>query len=101
MRTHVSRFVRAALPPWARIHSACYPDKRALKARTSEAMRVGHTSRRVGAPSPPRLTPRGAHRATPPTPPPPPSSAPHPAAPRTSTAPRPVACESPWNTSVS
>jgi len=40
MRTHISRFARDALPPWARVHSPCYPDKRALKARASEAMRA-------------------------------------------------------------
>jgi hypothetical protein len=40
MRTHISRHALAALPPWARIHSAFYPDKRALKARSAEAMRA-------------------------------------------------------------
>lgn len=40
MRTHISRFVRDALPPWARIHFACYPDKPALKQRSREAMRA-------------------------------------------------------------
>ncbi len=40
MRTHIARSALAALPPWARIHSAFYPDKRALKARTVEVQRA-------------------------------------------------------------
>lgn len=39
MRTHIARRVREALPPWARIHSAFYPDKRAMKQRAREVMR--------------------------------------------------------------
>lgn len=40
MRTHIARSVLAALPPWARIHSVFYPDKRALKAASRAAMRA-------------------------------------------------------------
>jgi hypothetical protein len=40
MRTHIARSALAALPPWARIHFASYPDKRALKAASRAAMRA-------------------------------------------------------------